>query len=345
MLRHTTHNSHPADPRNPARCDIHDPIYRPPPLPFLFHHTISNRPMIVFNLAARVAASILSVPPDAITLCLPMMAPPPTSLSQCAHRAAIDEVLREAWGERDGFEISSEETSRIDGMYRGNEPERAEGGKSPSIYGEVTSLGARQLFGYMGMCSGPFSPRRAGQGGSEEMTFYDLGSGAGRLVVQSYLELPRVRRAVGVELSPSRHKAAVRAWSELMDSRRARDVRGMGILADSVGGSGGDGGAAGPDSGEGGCVELCEGDLFQLDVESATHVYASSLCFTEEMMAKLANKLEGEAPVLRCVASLQKFPPGSLFGISHPLMEWVEMSWTKDRGEGCPVYFYYNEGK
>ena len=47
--------------------------------------------------------------------------------------------------------------------------------------------------------------------------FVDLGSGAGKLVAQARLELPpeRLARAVGVELSPSRHNLASRGWASL----------------------------------------------------------------------------------------------------------------------------------
>jgi hypothetical protein len=128
--------------------------------------------------------------------------------------------------------------------------------------------------------------------------------------------------------------AAVRAWKKLTESGDADRIRGMGLV---------EGRRSKQNAAKG--VQFCEGDLFALEISEATHVYASSLCFTNVMMAGLADKLQAEAPNLQCVATLQKFPPDSLFDITYPAMEFVEMSWTKARGEGCPVYFYYNATK
>ena len=46
-----------------------------------------------------------------------------------------------------------------------------------------------------------------------------------------------------------------------------------------------------------GVLELHEGDLLELDVSGATHVYAASLCFTPAMMDRLAAKLAAEVCV------------------------------------------------
>mmetsp|Transcript_115 Transcript_115/g.223 ORF Transcript_115/g.223 Transcript_115/m.223 type:complete len:297 (-) Transcript_115:1061-1951(-) len=285
------------------------------------------------NLAVRIAASVLCVPPESISLCLPMIAPPPISAQQFNHRNEIDSVLQSEWDERDGFDAPLIDQDFVDDKYCSTAGDYS---RRPSTYGEITSLGARQLFHHMRM----YKPIPIGLGRNRtkarthsngDIVFFDLGSGAGRLIAQSYLELPRVRKSVGVELAASRHMAAVRAWRKLIECGDADRIRGMGLVEGRR-----------SEQNAARSVRFCEGDLFALDISEATHVYASSLCFTNVMMSGLAEKLQAEAPNLHCVATLQKFPPGSLFDISYPAMEFVEMSWTKARGEGCPVYFYYN---
>ncbi len=104
-------------------------------------------------------------------------------------------------------------------------------------------------------------------------------------------------------------------------------------------------------------VELYEGDLFELDISAATHIYVSSLCFTEEMMERIVDKIEMEGESLQILASLRVLPLKDRWRKlsewdedvlkrrkvelgTKPWTEFVEMSWTKATGDGCPVYFY-----
>lgn len=173
--------------------------------------------------------------------------------------------------------------------------------------------------------------------------FFDLGSGGGRLVIQSFLELPSVYKSVGIELSPTRHKIAVQTWTNLVQTGDAMRIR---TLAEkSLGGDSGQPNDTAIESG----VELHEGDLFDLDISQATHLYVSSLCFAEDTLVRIVKKIEREGVALQIVASLRLLPSVddreivSLKRVSlgrHPWMEYVEMSWTKARGDGCRVYLY-----
>ena len=208
------------------------------------------------------------------------------------------------------------------------------GDTKPGTYGEVTTIGARQLFYHMGI-SGTEAPTDKED---EPIVFMDLGSGVGKLVVQAYMELPRVSRAVGVELAPLRHQQALVAWKELEFS--AQEIRTAREDATEV---------------REATLELLEGDIFETDVSKATHIYISSLCFSENMMHRLAAKLEKEAPKLQCVATLKALPPsfrrkGVRDRVSYEVVmktlgmiertEYVEMSWTKHAGRGCEVFIY-----
>lgn len=193
--------------------------------------------------------------------------------------------------------------------------------------------GARQLFYHMGLTDMKEHEKQSYQ-------FFDLGSGGGRLVIQSHLELPSLYKSVGIELSPSRHKIALQTWTELVESGDALRIRKMAEQS---------WGAKSDRNNNKSTVELHEGDLFKLDISQATHIYVSSLCFTEDMLERLVGKIEREGTSLQVVASLRTLPllddndedriKRVVLGDS-PWMEFVEMSWTKARGDGCPVYFY-----
>jgi hypothetical protein len=135
------------------------------------------------------------------------------------------------------------------------------------------------------------------------------------------MELPNVQHVLGIELANARYKAAIQAWGKL--KKEATDVR----------------------LGKSAVVDIREGDLFQMDLSSATHVYVASLCFTDAMMQRLAHKLRDEGDKLQVVATLKPFPQDFDQRLGIPQKKFLEMSWTKSRGNGCTVYFYSSESK
>ena len=150
-------------------------------------------------------------------------------------------MLASSWSGDDG-KLGREEELYVDSHGR---PEGSDCPifDKPSAYGEVTPSGARQLFDTMGVHT------------ASDAVFADLGSGAGRLVVQAWLELPMVQRAIGVELAPSRHATAVSAWDSLVES---------GATAQFAHGR------AAP--------EFRLASMLETDLSAATHVYVASLC-------------------------------------------------------------------
>ena len=171
-------------------------------------------------------------------------------------------------------------------------------------YGELTIRGGQALRALL-------APR-------EDDVFYDLGSGAGRLVLQAALEWP-CQRSVGIELAKSRHMVGKMALS-----RASREVRERAVLK---------------------CADMiaCEG------CEDATLVYVASLLFDDPFMSLLGGKL-AQLPHLRTIAALTRFPPGSLPGFvddernSAPdmdaavLRERLEVTWGAAR-----VFLYYRQ--
>lgn len=193
--------------------------------------------------------------------------------------------------------------------------------------------GSRQLFHHMGLTNKDGNKKNY----APNYQFFDLGSGGGRLVMQSHLELPSVVKSVGIELSPSRHQVALQTWEDLLENEDATRIRKLAERSWGVN----------VNNNIKSNVELYEGDLFKLDISKATHIYVSSLCFSEEMLDRLVEKIEREGTSLQTVASLRILPSIKLENRmrqvtlgSNPWQEFVEMSWTKARGDGCPVYFY-----
>ena len=269
-----------------------------------------------------VAAAIMNVPSEIFTT-PPMLDPyPPNGSHQITRRQKVTKLMQEGWDDpSDGFSIPQEEENFINDLMCSNET-----GRLPSTYGEITQLGARQLFTYMKLCSDISilqSPEKKIDCTIRETknSFVDLGCGSGRLLLQAYLELPDVCEFTGIELAKARCTHATYAWDILKD--RARILRHE-VNATTA------------------SLQFLRGDLFDLNISSSTHVYVASLCFTDDMMMRLGDKILKEARLLRCIATLKPFPSqynGALGG--EPTRHYVEMTWTKPRGQGCTVYFYY----
>ncbi len=292
------------------------------------------------NLAVRIVAAILSVPPDVIAPMVPMMAPTPRNSLEVQLRNEVNTILSGRCSAAEGaplFAISNEEANFVDcdsglpgvtDVYKSDNDD-----DTASTYGEITMLGARQLFHHMGLTT------QQSRSSNKDFHFYDLGSGGGRLVIQSYLELPSVSTSVGIELSPSRHEIASQTYKYLQENGDVTRIRNLARRAWGIDDK---------DDTNDSRIELYEGDLFKLDISNATHIYVSSLCFSEQMLEMLVEKIEREATSLQVIASLRMLPlkknnDDALVKIgSFPWQEWIEMSWSK---EGSSVYLYAVKSK
>ena len=160
--------------------------------------------------------------------------------------------------------------------------------------------------------------------------------------MQTYMETPRVSKSLGIELAPLRHQHALTAWDQIKSKadsiRKDMSCQNGGIIYSPS------------------TVEFVHADFLEADLTEVTHMYISSLCFTEDMMYEIAAKLEHGAPNLQCVATLRAFPMQfekkgilyrknyevgrKLFGTMIRRTEYVEMSWTSLISNGNAVYIY-----
>ena len=201
----------------------------------------------------------------------------------------------------------------------------AVGGAGAHGYGEVTVVGVRQLAARLAL--------------SAADVFVDAGSGTGRVVLQVAREFG-VRRAVGIELSPSRHFLALEAMAASTVADRVQfvcaDCAGLRLWTrGGVGGVGGDGATA----------------TAGAPLADATVVFACSLLYPDALMARLARCIE-VCSSIRIVASLRRFgrAHGGLRGfveVGPPLT--CETSWMVPRtvdnpldlhSPGSAVYLY-----
>jgi hypothetical protein len=215
-------------------------------------------------------------------------------------------------------------------------------------YGEVTPLGVRQLAHGMDIsfanCNDDDDEndnnlkrsleKNKNADDDGEIIFYDLGSGVGRLVTQIYIDQPdRITKAIGIELAKDRHDIGIKALDgiiqeQLLYSNNINNNNKDGTLLQA------------PDYDNNNKddtksilttqfpVQLIHGDVVEKDLlDSTTHVYISSLCFPENVLIAVQEKLI-RLPHIRVIAALNR-----LDLIYQQKEEWeerdvfVQMSW------------------
>jgi tRNA G46 methylase TrmB len=318
-------------------------------------------PGAIVKVGLQVAAALLQLPKDIFVQQLPMAAPLPRSPAEVELRKAVDKLMdngAEPWVGNPGYAVfDDEETNIVNEKMKlllkpstdntvveelseagRNQSEIDKRKRSPATYGEVTVAGARQLFHHMGLIDGTPVVYESSNNG---IVFLDMGSGRGKLVMQAYMELPHITKAMGVELAPNRHRTAVEAWEAIrltaMNLRAGQKEEDM-VIPDAE-------------------IEFLLQDFLESDLSQVTHIYISSLCFPDNLMYHIANKLEKEAHKLQCVATIRQFPVefekrGIRDRVNYELVrkvfgmirrsEYVEMTWTQHRGGGCEVHIYTN---
>lgn len=138
---------------------------------------------------------------------------------------------------------------------------------------------------------------------------YDLGSGTGKVVVQSYLEFP-FKKVVGIELSEHRYKQAMHAIEQLKKRGLIKKKR---------------------------TINFIQGDIVEASYKDATVIYMCSTCFSDELMTKLAGKISQLKKGTR-VITLKPLPSPKKYKLALVRECRLAMSWSTP--EGSPVYVY-----
>lgn len=220
-------------------------------------------------LGTALALSSLSVP-------LPHRAPPVVASSAVSKERARLNAIFSACAE--GQSISSEDEAAI----------RAVGGRRSSRYGEITPRGFAKLAARLEL--------------GEDDVFADLGSGTGRACFQAVRD-HGVRVSCGVELSLTRHEAAVQK-RDALEAHEAERVRLV-------------------------CADCAAAELWSHGgaMHDASVVWICSELYNDALMERIGACLEGSESV-RAVATLRPFPGGLRGYRLEARPERCEMSWT-----------------
>lgn len=201
------------------------------------------------------------------------------SLSTRALFADSSALLTELYKDVNGFSIDTKETSLIEGV----------GGNA--TYGEITDEAVQKLIDELKL--------------KRTDVFYDLGSGVGRMTVKMHLDSP-VKKAVGIELSPSRFQSAVNIQKKLEEQGKKAKGR---ILA------------------------FKNDDILKANIDDATVIYTASTCFSDDFMKKLTDKLAKLNKGLR-VMTLRQLAPHDSFKLIKQYT--LPMTWSRN----VEVYVY-----
>lgn len=137
--------------------------------------------------------------------------------------------------------------------------------------------------------------------------FYDLGSGTGKVTIQAYLDYP-FKKAVGIELSPTRYKHSIIAKNELKKINALANTR---------------------------TLEFRNEDITKSDINDATVIFMCATCFPEDLMDTLTKKLSMLKPGLKLL-TLKALPNTELHNFKLIKEYSLPMTWSS----GSPVYLY-----
>ncbi|CAJ1439216.1 unnamed protein product [Effrenium voratum] len=195
-------------------------------------------------------------------------------------------------------------------------------------YGEVTPIGVRQMAEALGL-------RQLGP----EVSFVDLGAGVGKMVLQLYLEFPRVTRALGVELHPVRAKRGKEAFSQMKALKDLQGLRRDGLLSALLPRCAEAPLAASQLKIGAANAHVEEADMLEVDLGDATHVFLASLTWGVTLTKLLCQRLL-EAPRLVSVAALSRL---ELPGFREEDTHRFQTSWTARSVDGSRLFLYFRE--
>lgn len=191
------------------------------------------------------------------------------------------QIMNRIYKDISGFEIPKKDEQHV-----------KQSAGSP-VYGEITMSSIDKLIDHLRM--GP------------KDVFFDLGSGVGKVVIQVAAN-SKVKKAVGIELSKTRHRDALTAYKNALEYLPKINKR---------------------------CEFIC-GDLLDANLKAATVIYTCSTAFSQKFMVEVAKMLlKYKHPFL--LITLQDLP--RLKGFRELEGMKLNMSWMRNTS----VHFYERE--
>ncbi|HVX00200.1 MAG TPA: methyltransferase domain-containing protein [Candidatus Babeliaceae bacterium] len=191
-------------------------------------------------------------------------------------RNDIKKYIQELYQNITGFGIDATESAAISNQ-----------GGAPT-YGEITYEGAQELFKNLDL--------------TKEDIFYDLGCGVGKLVVQAYFT--PIKKAVGIELSPTRYQHAQAVKQKVVQK---------------------------PIDGK--VLEFHKQDIAQYPLDDATIIFMCSTCFSDDLMKKLSDNIRKLKDGTKII-TLKRLPDHKDFVLIKQYT--LPMTWSSS----TPVYQY-----
>ncbi len=179
-------------------------------------------------------------------------------------------------------------------LISGNDARAVRATKGSPTYGEITVTSLARLLDYLQL--------------TPDDVFYDLGSGIGKVVLQVAMTCD-IRRVVGIEMAPGRHRAATEILAR---------ARGENLLQVRD-------------------CELIQGNFLERSLADATVIYSCSTAFSETFMRRLVRKLGGLKPGLRFASSRALLSTGPFEQLDRLVLD---MSWKRR----SPIYVYQLSG-
>ena len=213
----------------------------------------------------------------------------------CAADSDSWETIRK---DRDGYflELSESETESINAVDLAAAGVAPNTGITAELYGEISCAGVSDLF-----ATKLLQPILA----RSSFTFVDIGSGTGKMVTQVAIDHPQCRRAVGVELSETRHNAGEAALAEGVERgwisacQRAR-------------------------------ICLLHQNALDADTREANIVYLANYAFSDDLSQHIAASVLSmeAAPQLEIVLCLREFISPGQCNLVLAAKTTARMSWT-----------------
>lgn len=142
---------------------------------------------------------------------------------------------------------------------------------------------------------------------TNEDVLYDLGSGVGKMILQSYLSFP-FKKVIGIELSKSRYVQAIEAKNLLEEKKFMSSNR---------------------------TIRFFQEDFTKSNINDATVVYTGLKNCSDNFMTMLVKKLAKLKNRLR-VITLQRLPDSDFYNFTFIKEYRLPMSWSKSSS----VYVY-----